>query len=295
MVRGLIEERGCPERRACRLIGISRGAIRYNQKIKDDEGELRQEIKEIADKKKRYGCPRVTEEIRKRRGKVNKKRIHRIWKDEGLSLSRRKRKRGGKLRDRIPEGLKAEYPNHIWSYDLLEDRTERGNRLRMLVVLDEFTRECHMILVDRSITGEKVKNGLEWLFLVHGKPKYIRSDNGTEFTYGGLTKWLDDQDCQRIYTEPGSPWQNGYVESFIGKLRDECLNCELFRNVKEAQEIVENWREEYNKYRIHSSLGYMTPEEYKVGFFSSAPLLSGEGADEKNQFVYYNPHITNGT
>jgi putative transposase len=157
---------------------------------------------------------------------------------------------------------KAEYPNHVWSYDFLEDRTEHGGKLRILVIIDEFTRESLSIKVAPSIPALAVQGILEWLFLVHGAPNFIRSDNGPEFIAKVICQWLKDNGCQTIFIQPGSPWENGYIESFIDKLRDECLNREVFRNGKEAQTIVEAWRQEYNSYRPHSSLGYLTPSEF---------------------------------
>jgi transposase InsO family protein len=157
---------------------------------------------------------------------------------------------------------KAEYPNHVWSYDFLEDRTERGGKLRILAIIDEFTRESLSIKIASLIPALAVQGILEWLFLVRGTPNFIRSDNGPEFIAKAICQWLKDNGCQTIFIQPGSPWENGYIESFIDKLRDECLNREVFRNGKEARTIVEAWRQEYNNYRPHSSLGYLTPAEF---------------------------------
>ncbi len=157
---------------------------------------------------------------------------------------------------------KAEYPNHVWSYDFLEDRTERGGKLRILVIIDEYTRECLAMRIAPSIPARAVVEALEWLFLTRGVPKHLRSDNGPEFVAKTVRDWLEKSGCQTIFITPGSPWENGYVESFIDKLRDECLNRELFRNGREAQTVVEAWRQEYNGYRPHSSLGYLTPAEF---------------------------------
>jgi len=192
---------------------------------------------------------------------VNKKRIERIWREQGLSLHRRKaRKRRYGSTDLTIH--KAERKNHVWTYDFLEDRTEKGRKLRFLCIVDEYTRECLAIRVEPSICSDQVLETLEWLFLIRGVPEYIRSDNGPEFIAHDLCNWLDEKDCKTIFITPGSPWENGYIESFNGKFRDECLNCELFENGRQAQIIAENWRVEYNTYRPHSSLGYMTPEEF---------------------------------
>ena len=156
----------------------------------------------------------------------------------------------------------ASYPNHVWSYDFVEDRTERGGKLRILAIIDEYTRECLAIRVEPSIPASVVIEVLEWLFLTRGVPKYLRSDNGPEFVARAVCQWLKESGCQTLFITPGSPWENGYIESFNDKLRDECLNREIFRNGQEAQAIVETWRQEYNNYRPHSSLGYLTPAEF---------------------------------
>jgi len=157
---------------------------------------------------------------------------------------------------------KAEYPNHVWSYDFVEDRTERGGKLRILAIIDEYTRECLAIRVAASIPASAVVGVLEWLFLTRGVPKFLRSDNGPEFVAKAVCRWLKESGCSNLFIKPGSPWENGYIESFNDKLRDECLNREIFRNGREAQAFVENWRQEYNNYRPHSSLGYLTPAEF---------------------------------
>jgi transposase InsO family protein len=152
-------------------------------------------------------------------------------------------------------------------YDFLEDRTERGGKLRMLVIIDEYTRECLAIKVKPSIPASVVIEVLEWLFLTRGVPKYLRSDNGPEFVSKAVCQWLEEADCATLFIKPGSPWENGYVESFNDKLRDECLNREIFRNGREAQAVVEAFRQEYNNYRPHSSLGYLTPAEFARKYY----------------------------
>ena len=162
---------------------------------------------------------------------------------------------------------RAAYPNHVWSYDFVEDRTERGGKLRILVVIDEYTRECLAIRVEPSIPASVVIEVLEWLFLTRRVPKFLRSDNGPEFVAKAVRNWLAESGCQTLFITPGSPWENGYIESFNDKLRDECLNREVFRNGREAQAFVENWRQEYNNYRPHSSLGYLTPVEFARRYY----------------------------
>lgn len=258
-----------PERYGCRLVGISRSVVRYKLQEREGDEELRQRIRGLSRKRKRYGYRRITELIRQEGLIVNHKRIHRLWKDEGLTLPRRrpKRRRTGETVEMVN---KAEYKDHVWAYDFVEDRTEKGNRIRMLNILDEYTRECLAIRVERSIDSKKVKDTLNWLFLTRAVPGHIRSDNGPEFIAKDLKEWLVETGCKTIYIEPGSPWENGYIESFNGKFRDECLNMEIFRNMAEAKTVVEIWRRDYNEFRPHSSLGYMTPAEFSLRHGSSS-------------------------
>ena len=258
----LVAEKAYSQRRACQLVGIKRSSARYERNQKESEAELRKDIRDLADRHKTYGYRRISVLLRREGSqKINKKRVHRIWKAEGLQLTRRKPRK----RRYGPKGAvihKAERRNHVWSYDFLEDRTEKGDKLRILTVMDEFTRECLAILVDRSIPSVQVINLLEWLFLVRGTPEHIRSDNGPELVAQVVQEWLAQHACKTIYITPGSPWENPYIESFIGKFREECLDRYLFENVQEAQEIAEHWRHEYNHYRPHSSLGYLTPVKF---------------------------------
>lgn len=190
--------------------------------------------------------------------RINRKRVYRIWRQEGLQLPRRKvvkRRHGdstGKLR-------RASHPNEVWTYDFLEARTERGGKLRMLTVLDEYTRECLTIHVARSISSRQVIQQLEWLFLLRGAPDHLRSDNGPEFIACALQQWLRERQCSTLYIKPGSPWENPFIESFNGTFRAECLNRWILATGHEAQIIIENWRQEYNHHRPHSSLGYLAP------------------------------------
>ncbi len=240
--------------------------MRYAARRRQDEAMLVKKIHELAVRRSRYGYRRITVLLRREGLRVNRKRVHRIWKAEGLSLPLRRprRRRMGPAGEIVN---KAEYPNHVWSYDFLEDRTQRGGKLRMLVIIDEYTRECLAIRVARSIPASVVVEALEWLFLVRGVPKHLRSDNGPEFVAKAVRQWLEKCGCQTIFITPGSPWENGYVESFIDKLRDECLNREIFRNGREARVIAEVWRQEYNSDRPHSSLGYLTPAEFARQYY----------------------------
>jgi len=249
------------ERRGCRLVGLARSTARYEPKPKPDEQDTIGRIRELAASHKRYGYRRVTALLRREGSQVNHKRVHRLWKAEGLQVRRKRRRR----RRAGPKGevlKRSEHPNHVWTYDFLEDRTERGGKLRILAVLDEYTRESLAIRVASSFPSESVVEVLEWLFLARGAPEHIRSDNGSEFTANVIRTWLDQKGSDTIYITPGSPWENPFIESFNGSLRDECLNMELFISLNEAREIVENWRRDYNDLRPHSSLGYKTPSEF---------------------------------
>ncbi len=229
------------------------------------------EIKKLASKHKRYGYRMITAKLRQDNWVVNHKRVQRIWQKEGLQVPYRrkfKKSKGSSANSCVVK--KAEYPNHVWTYDFMSDQTENGRKLKLLTVLDEFTRESPAVEVGRSIRAKDVILVLEYLFMVRGQPEFIRSDNGPEFIANAIKKWLKKRRVETLYIEPGSPWENGYVESFNGKLRDEILNRELFYSVKETKFIVEDWRLDYNNHRPHSSLGYMTPAEFAASCIASA-------------------------
>ncbi len=268
MMRELVDtlkQRGIPERTACESVGIGRSTYQYESRRRVSEAErFRARIAELSRQHKRYGYRRITAILRRDGERVNHKRVWRVWREEGLSLPRR-RPRKRRTQDRQPLPTRAEYRGHVWTYDFAYDRTERGRVLKLLVVLDEYTRECHSIRVGYSLDSESVMETLEGLFEHHGTPAHIRSDNGGEFIAGRLKKWLEVQGTRTVYIEPGRPWENGYGESFIGKLRDECLNEEVFYNERYAQAVVEAWRREYNQERPHSSLGYRTPAQVARG------------------------------
>ena len=257
----LCDGKSCSERHASCLVGISRSVVHYQERRRPDEEGLSARIRELASEHSRYGYRRITALLRREGEEINAKRVHRVWKAEGLSLPQRRPRR----RQYGPKGevlRKAEYPQHVWSYDILEDRTERGSRLRILTVLDEYTRESLAIGVGRSVSAQTVVEELKGLFFSRGIPEHIRSDNGPEFVAKAVRDWLEESRCGTLYIEPGSPWENPYIESFNGKMRDECLNMEIFANGQEAKEVVENWRIEYNERRPHSALGWQTPAEF---------------------------------
>jgi len=191
---------------------------------------------------------------------VNHKRVERIWRKEGLKVPQKQPKRGRLwLNDGSCIRLRPEHKDHVWSYDFMMARTAEGRALRILNILDEYTRECLAILVKRRITSQDVINVLFELFIFRGIPEHIRSDNGPEFTSKDVRNWLYRLGVKTLFIEPGSPWENGYIESFNGKLRDELLNRELFTTLTEAQILIEQWRKEYNQVRPHSALGYRPP------------------------------------
>ena len=191
---------------------------------------------------------------------MNDKRVERIWKREGLKVPPKQPKRGRLwLTDGSCIRMRPEYPNHVWSYDFVEDRTHEGRKLRLLNVIDEFTHECLAIRVDRKLRTADVIDVLSDLFILRGVPGHIRSDNGAEFVAKAVRDWITAVGARTVYIEPGSPWENGYVESFNARLRDELLNGEIFYSLREAQILIESWRRHYNTVRPHASLGYRPP------------------------------------
>jgi len=251
---------GLSQRRACELIGQPRSTQRYQAMAKSDESALRADIINLSSRYGRYGYRRITALLRGQGWHVNHKRVERIWRQEGLKVPKRQPKRGRLwLNDGSCVRLRPQYRNHVWSYDFVTDRSHDGRAIKMLTVIDEFSRECLAIMVDRHIKGNDVLYCMADLFLLHGTPEYIRSDNGPEFTAKLLRNWMKDIGVETLFIEPGSPWENGYNESFNGKLRDELLNGEVFYTLKEAKIIIERWRHEYNTARPHSSLKYQPP------------------------------------
>ena len=260
-VRHLVNGGIASQRRGCQIVEVSRSCVRYAPRPRPEEATLRATIRSLARRRKRFGYRRIADLLRRKGIEVNIKRVHRICKAEGLSLpaKRPKRRRSGSKGEVI---RKAERPNHVWTYDFMEDRTERGGRLRILTVLDEYTRESLAIRVERSMDSHKVIETLARLVAQRGVPDHIRSDNGPEFVAQAVQEWIGAKGGRTIFISPGSPWENPYIESFNGKFRDECLNMEVFASGREAQMIAEEWRKDYNTCRPHSSLGYLTPAEF---------------------------------
>ena len=251
---------GASERHACHVLGQPRSTQRRVKKVRVDESALRTDVIQLASRFGRYGYRQITNLLRIEGWEVNHKRVERIWRQEGLKVPRRQPKRGRLwLNDGSCIRLRPLHKNHVWSYDFVSTRTHDGRALKLLTVLDEYTRRCLAIRVGRRTRSDDVLEVLADLFARHGPPEHLRSDNGPEFTAKPVRRWLGRVGVETLFIEPGSPWENGYNESFNGKLRDELLNGEIFYSLQEAKVLIEQWRREYNTVRPHSSLGYLPP------------------------------------
>jgi putative transposase len=261
------------QRRACRVIDTDRSSVRY-QATRPDDGALRERLKALAQERRRFGYRRLHVLLKREGQIVNKKRIQRIYREERLTVGRR----GGRKRaigTRRPLELPLA-PNQRWSLDFVSDQMTDGRRFRILTVIDNCTRECLALVADTSLSGGRVARELDAIIAQRGRPDTIVSDNGTEYTSNAILGWADDTGVGWHYIAPGKPQQNGYNESFNGRLRDELLNETLFRSLPHARAVLENWRRDYNEQRPHSKLGWMTPRDY-------ARALSGESGDRAAQ------------
>jgi transposase InsO family protein len=271
------------ERRACRVLGQARSTQRRRPKVRDDEDALTRRIVELASCYGRYGYRRITALLRREGWRVNHKRVERIWRREGLKVPRKQPKRGRLwLNDGSCIRLRPTHRDHVWSYDFIFDRTRDGRAVKILTVIDEYTRECLALRAERNMRSEEVLEVLDDLFMRRGIPEHLRSDNGPEMTAEVVRSWLDTLEVKPLYIEPGSPWENGYVESFHSRLRDELLNGELFDTLWEAQVLLKQWRREYNALRPHSALGYRPPApeawsvvatKTKIGALRTDPVI----------------------
>jgi putative transposase len=251
---------GVSERRACQVLGQHRSTQRKPPQGADDEAALTADVIELAKTYGRYGYRRITALLHEAGWVVNVKRVQRIWRREGLKVPQKQPKRGRLwLNDGSCVRLRASWPNHVWSYDFVEARTHDGRKFRMLCLIDEFTREALALRVKRRLNSQDVLETLADAMILRGTPNYIRSDNGPEFIAIALRRWIAQVGSKTAYIEPGSPWENGYCESFNSKLRDELLNGEIFYTLREAEILIEAWRCHYNTARPHSSLGYRPP------------------------------------
>jgi len=266
-VIGIQQNLGVSERRACRVLGQPRSVQRYHPQSSGEEEVLRANIVRLATNYGRYGYRRITALLWAEGWRLNRKRVERIWREEGLRVPRKQPRRGRLyLNDGSCIRLRPCFRNHVWSYDFVSDRLHNGKKIRMLTVIDEYTRKCLAIRVGSSLKTDQVLDTLSDLFMTEGIPEHIRSDNGSEFTAKSLREWIGSLGVKTAYIEPGSPWENGYNESFNGKLRDELLNREIFYSLKEAQILIEQWRRHYNEARLHSSLGYRPPAPQVIIF-----------------------------
>lgn len=260
------------ERRTCAVVGQPRATQRRKPKVREDEAALTEAIIGLAKQYGRYGYRRVRQLLIDEGWRVSVKRVYRIWRREGLKVPQKQPKRSRLwLNDGSCVRLRPERPNHVWSYDFVQDCTEDGRRFRMLTVIDEFTRRCLAIVVARKLNSDDVLDCLTHLFVAHGTPENVRSDNGPEFVARNVRAWLGRIGVKTLFIEPGSPWENGYCESFNSKLRDELLAGELFSTLYEAKVLIERWRRHYNTIRPHSSLGYRPPAPETV-LLSAHPL-----------------------
>jgi len=268
VVERVIEDHGYSERRACRLIGVERTAFQYHPKRGKDD-VVRARLRELANERRRFGYRRLALMLKRDGLKMNLKKVYRLYKEERLTV----RKRGGRKRAlgtrapmTIPQGS-----NQRWSLDFVQDALTDGRHFRILNVVDDFTRECLASVVDTSLSGLRVVRELDRLCDLRGRPAMIVSDNGTELTSHAVLNWVEETGVEWHYIAPGKPVQNAFVESFNGRLRDECLNEHVFRSLTEARRIVEAWRIDYNTVRPHSSLGGLAPS-----VFANRPSEEGQ-------------------
>jgi len=267
-------ELNASERRACQVVEQPRSTQRYQPRERDGENQLVVRMLELVGEHPRYGYRRIWALLRREGWGVNRKRVYRLWRREGLRVPRkaRKKRRVGSSANSCAR-RRAEHKDDVWAWDFIHDRTQGGGLLKWLTMVDEYTRECLALEVERSIKATDVLDVLRELFRERGVPGHIRSDNGSEFIAGAIREWLGWSRVGTLYVEPGAPWENGYAESFQGRLRDELLNVEEFGSVREAKALGAQWHWEYNHQRPHSALGYRTPVEFAV-----ACVPAGSGA-----------------
>ena len=259
-----MESLGVSERRACSVIGISRCAFRYLPPPDPNDDRIRKRVIELSTIYGRYGYRKITSLLNNEGTIVGKDKVFTIWQQEGLKVPQKQPKRGRIWRGGSCIRLRPEYKHHVWSYDFVSHETHTGRKFKILNVIDEYSRECLTAHVAPRIRSDEVIHILADLFLKHGIPKHIRSDNGPEFIAKKLLKWFNTLGVAPLFIEPGSPWENGYCESFNGKMRYELLNGEIFFNLLEAKVIIKNWVEHYNKIRPHSALGGRPPAPESV-------------------------------
>jgi transposase InsO family protein len=252
----------CSGRAVCRILRLARSTYWYRGRPPSTaQQQLRQRLRELSEAHPRYGYRRIAVLLRQEGWRVGKRQVQRLRRTEGLRVPPTKRKL---VRHGVSTGwpVKATHRGHVWTWDFIADATVRGGALRMLTILDEHTRECHVLRADRALRAEDVLAWLQKAIEEHGAPEHLRSDNGPEFIAQAVQQWLRDNQIKTIYIDPGSPWQNGFVESFHGRFRDECLNREQLWTLTEARVVIEDYRREYNQRRPHSRLGYQSPARF---------------------------------
>ena len=266
---------GVSERWACRVVGQHRSTERYEPKRAADDAALRAELAQFSKDRPRWGYRQAHHHLREQGWEVNRKRVQRLWREEGLRVPQRKRKRRRLGESTVPaRRLVAERPNHVWAFDFQADQTSDGRVLRLCNIVDEFTREALVMHVERSIDADTVVALLEGVVAERGAPEHLRMDNGPEMTAHALVGWCTLSGTGTAYIDPGSPWQNPYVESFHSRVRDELLDIEEFSCLAEAQVVVGDWREDYNRRRPHSSLGMRAPAVFAAQWTPTEPLLA---------------------
>jgi putative transposase len=283
------------QRRASRILGRARSTIRYRRRQRSGEDALIAAIRRLARRHARYGYKRIHARLKHQGWRVNAKRVRRLWNELGLKRAprRRKPKRSAMPGSSVNSCVNqpARFKDDVWTYDFIVDRTADGRSLKWLSLVDEYTRECLTLYVGTSITGAAVRRVLARVMGRRGAPTRIRSDNGSEFICKVLTGWLPQTGTKAIPVAPGSPWQNGFIESFHSRLRDEFLNCEEFESVLDARSKAAWWRREYNRVRPHSSLSYKTPREFSVECDRG---MHGQPPDKKNYLLASETTISGG-
>lgn len=260
-VARVVQEHGVSQRRACEVLSVDRSSMRYRS-IRSDDASIREAMKKVASERRRFGYRRIHAMLDRQGIIMNLKKLRRLYREEKLTV----RKRGGRKRalgTRHPLALPSR-SNERWSLDFVSDAFTDGRRFRVLAVVDDFTRECLCLVADTSLSGHRLARELDSLIAKRGKPKTIVSDNGTEMTSMAILKWCQQTHIEWHYIAPGKPMQNGFIESFNGSFRDECLNETLFSSLAQARTTITAWKEDYNSNRPHSSLGNITPSEFAM-------------------------------
>lgn len=277
------------ERRVCRGLGFRRSSLRYRRKVRDDEEMIRTRILALVRQRPRFGYRRIAQLLRTEGISVSNKRVHRLWRQEGLRVPRKaKKKRSLGVSRNGCHRHAATHANHVWSWDFIFDRTANGQTLKYFVIIDEYTRRLITLDVSKNFKSKDIIDRLSELFVMYGVPEHIRSDNGPEFIANALRNWLRDLEVRTLYIEPGSPWENGYIESFNSRLRDELLSVEIFDSLAMARAAASVWREDYNNYRPHGALNGLAPEAFTRSCSASVSATPPLHQNSKNSLAHIN-------